>query len=65
VTPQQICDHVAKAITALYHEGGRYFVVPNLPPLGDKPNYLKVKAYHDKANDTLPGHVGHFFNPSS
>lgn len=51
VTPQQICDHIAKAITALYHEGGRYFVVPNLPPLGDKPNYLKVQAYHDKAND--------------
>lgn len=50
VTPQQICDHIANAITELYNEGGRYFIVPNLPPLGDKPNYLKVMAYHKKAN---------------
>ena len=51
VTPQQICNHIADAITHLYSAGARYFLVPNLPPLGDKPNYLHNKTYHDKAND--------------
>jgi phospholipase/lecithinase/hemolysin len=50
LTPQQICNHIADAITDLYHAGGRHFLVPNLPPLGDKPNYLHNKTYHDKAN---------------
>jgi len=50
VTPQQICNNIADAITDLYRAGARYFLVPNLPPLGDKPNYLHNKTYHDKAN---------------
>jgi thermolabile hemolysin len=50
VTPEQICKNIADAITKLYRAGGRYFLVPNLPPLGDKPNYLHNKTYHDKAD---------------
>lgn len=50
VTAQQISDNIAAAITALYNAGGRFFVVPNLPPLGYKPNYRNTK-YQDKAND--------------
>jgi phospholipase/lecithinase/hemolysin len=38
-TPEGVRDHIATAITTLYNAGGRYFLVPNLPPLGDKPNY--------------------------
>lgn len=38
-TPERVRDHIGTAITTLYHAGGRYFLVPNLPPLGDKPNY--------------------------
>jgi phospholipase/lecithinase/hemolysin len=39
-TPEGVRDHIATAITTLYNAGGRYFLVPNLPPLGDKPNYV-------------------------
>lgn len=51
ITAQKLCDNIATAVTTLYNNGGRYFIVPNLPPLGDKPNYLNKPAYHDKAND--------------
>ncbi len=40
VTPAQVVGNIATAITTLYAEGGRYFVVPNLPPIGQVPFYL-------------------------
>jgi phospholipase/lecithinase/hemolysin len=49
-TPQKLCDNIAAAVTTLYNAGGRYFIVPNLPPLGDKPNYRGTKD-EAKAND--------------
>jgi outer membrane lipase/esterase len=42
-TPQKLCNNIAAAVTNLYNAGGRYFIVPNLPPLGDKPDYLGTK----------------------
>jgi phospholipase/lecithinase/hemolysin len=42
VTPQQIAGNIGSAINSLYNVGGRTFLVPNLPPLGDKPNFLNT-----------------------
>lgn len=52
ITAQKMCDNIAAAVTALYNAGGRSFIVPNLPPLGDKPNYRGTK-YQAKANDLI------------
>jgi phospholipase/lecithinase/hemolysin len=49
-TPEGVRDHIATAITTLYNAGGRYFLVPNLPPLGDKPNYLTDPKWKMEAN---------------
>ena len=38
------------SMTSLYQAGGRYFLVPNLPPLGDKPNYRTNQKYREEAN---------------
>jgi len=54
VPAQEIANNVGDAITSLYNAGGRFFVVPNLPPLGEKPNYRNNKdhpEYRDEAND--------------
>lgn len=51
VPAQTIADNIGLAITRLYEVGGRYFLVPNLPPLGDKPNYLTNPKYRKEAND--------------
>lgn len=40
VTPSQVADNISLAITTLYGEGGRYFLVPNLPPIGLIPSYV-------------------------
>jgi phospholipase/lecithinase/hemolysin len=48
--PQEVTDNIGKAIASLYKAGGRIFLVPNLPPLGDKPNFRNTK-YQDPAND--------------
>jgi phospholipase/lecithinase/hemolysin len=48
--PQQVCDNIAFAITWIYNNGGRYFFVPNLPPLGDKPNFRPHPKYMQLAN---------------
>ena len=50
VTPQQVSQNIGAAITALYESGAHYFLVPNLPPLGDKPNYVDNPAYRAEAN---------------
>lgn len=52
VTAQKMVNDIATAVTNLYNAGGRFFIVPNLPPLGDKPNYIGTK-YQDKANDLV------------
>jgi phospholipase/lecithinase/hemolysin len=44
ITPQQIADNIGTAISSLYGAGGRSFLVPNLPPLGDKPNFLNTSS---------------------
>ena len=40
ITPEQVAGNISTAITNLYNAGGRTFLVPNLPPLGFKPNYV-------------------------
>ena len=40
ITPEQVASNIATAISTLYAAGGRYFVVPNLPPIGRIPSYL-------------------------
>lgn len=50
-TPEKIRDHLGEAITTLYNQGGRYFLVPNLPPLGEKPNFRTDPQYRKEAND--------------
>lgn len=42
ITPQEVADNIGTAISTLYGAGGRSFLVPNLPPLGDKPNFLNT-----------------------
>jgi phospholipase/lecithinase/hemolysin len=49
-TPTAVSQNIGKSITTLYKAGGHYFLVPNLPPLGDKPNYLNYLPYHTAAN---------------
>ena len=51
VTPEDIAKHIDSAVSKLYQAGGRYFLVPNLPPLGEKPNYRTIKDYRREAND--------------
>jgi phospholipase/lecithinase/hemolysin len=50
LTPQEVRENIATAITSLYQVGARTFLVPNLPPLGDKPNFRNTK-YQKPAND--------------
>lgn len=40
ITPEQVAANISTAITNLYNAGGRTFLVPNLPPLGFKPDYV-------------------------
>jgi len=49
ITPAEVAANVGKAIKTLYSKGGRFFFVPNLPPLGDKPSFLNTK-YEKPAN---------------
>jgi len=60
VTPAQVAGNIATAITTLYDEGGRYFLVPNLPPIGLIPSYLSdptkgplATAFVSASNDLL------------
>lgn len=41
--------NIAAAITTLYNEGGRFFLVPNLPDLGRKPNFRLSPFYAGEA----------------
>ncbi len=40
ITPAQVAANVSAAITNLYNAGGRSFLIPNLPPIGQSPDYL-------------------------
>jgi len=51
ITPIQVAQNISNSITSLYNAGGRSFLVPNLPPLGFKPNYLTNSAKMQQAND--------------
>ncbi len=42
--------NISDAIQSLYLNGGRHFVVPNLPSLGFKPDYITDEAKRDAAN---------------
>ena len=57
ITPTQVASNLTTAITTLYAEGGRAFLVPNLPPIGLIPSYLddlvkgpKATAFVDSYN---------------
>jgi phospholipase/lecithinase/hemolysin len=50
ITPLQVVGNIGQAIAELYHAGGRYFLVPNLPPLGEKPNYVTNSYKRAEAN---------------
>ncbi len=39
VTPGQVAANVSTAVTNLYNAGGRSFLIPNLPPIGQSPDY--------------------------
>lgn len=43
ITPAEVCANISTAIQTLYGNGGRFFFVPNLPPLGKKPNFLNTQ----------------------
>jgi phospholipase/lecithinase/hemolysin len=60
ITPAQVADNIAMSITSLYEDGGRSFVVLNLPPIGQIPSYLNdpikgdlATAFVDITNDLL------------
>ncbi len=60
ITPFEVANNVGMAITSLYDEGGRYFLVPNLPPIGLIPSYLNdpvkgpmATAFVNAFNDEL------------
>lgn len=40
VTPGQVASNIGQAISTLYANGGRSFLVPNLPPIGSIPSYI-------------------------
>lgn len=63
ITPQEVAGNIITAITTLYSEGGRYFVVPNLPPMGQIPSYVNdpvkgpmATAFVDTVNALLDDH---------
>lgn len=51
ITTHQVAANIATAITSLYDAGGRTFLVPNLPPLGYKPDYIFNPAKFLAANE--------------
>jgi len=60
ITPAQVAGNLSLAITSLYADGGRFFVVPNLPPIGLIPSYIddpikgpKAMAFVDSYNSLL------------
>lgn len=50
ITPAQVAANVSTAITNLYNAGGRSFLVPNLPPIGQSPDYLNDPVKGPKAS---------------
>lgn len=50
ISPDAVAANIASAVTALYGEGGRYFLVPNLPRIGDTPSYRDNFIKSEMAN---------------
>ena len=54
-----VISNIATAVTSLYTEGGRHFLLPNLPALGFKPNFIgtddqeRANAFVDQYNSKL------------
>ncbi len=55
VTPAQVATNISTAITNLYNAGGRSFLVPNLPPIGQSPDYLNDPIKGPKASAFASG----------
>jgi len=69
ITPVQVAANVSTAITNLYNAGGRSFLIPNLPPIGQSPDYVNdpikgpqatafasaINFQVDQALNALPG----------
>ena len=51
ITPAQVALNISNSITSLYNAGGRSFLIPNLPPLGNKPDFLTNSANRQAANN--------------
>lgn len=54
---EKMATNIKAALTDLYNAGARHFLVPNLPPLGDKPSYV------DTPNQTVANNIVTTFNP--
>jgi len=50
VTPQDVANNISASITSLYAAGGRTFLVPNLPELGETPGYINDPIKRTAAN---------------
>lgn len=49
---EKIAANIKTAVTDLYNAGARHFLVPNLPPLGDKPDFVDT-PHQAIANDIV------------
>jgi len=58
ITPQDVANNIATSITSLYADGGRYFLVPNLPPIGETPSYINDPVKRDMANTFVDTYNG-------
>jgi phospholipase/lecithinase/hemolysin len=54
---EKMAANIKTAVTDLYNAGGRHFLVPNLPPLGDKPDFV------DTPNQAIANDIVIKFNP--
>ena len=52
ITPAQVAANVSTAVTNIYNAGGRTFLIPNLPPIGQSPDYV---------NDPIKGPIATTF----
>lgn len=50
ITPQDVANNISASIASLYAEGGRYFLIPNLPALGETPGYVNNPIKRSLAN---------------
>jgi outer membrane lipase/esterase len=58
ITPQNVANNISASITSLYGDGGRYFLVPNLPQIGDTPLYIDDPIKRASANAFVDSYNG-------